>query len=126
LREKENFIDGIKRDLSALVSLNNPKEIENAVKEAYQKFVKDERPRKSISATSYKNTSEATPAGRSSLLAEINASSDVNSKVESEMSAALKEAYHQRDCVEKMKNALARKLEATKRDAAKAEIIKVI
>jgi prophage DNA circulation protein len=125
LREKENFINGIKRDLSALVSLSNPKEVEDAVKDAYQKFVKDERPRKAKSTNWSKNSGTPVTAARGSLAQEIATGGPVPGEEDSEMSAALKEAYHQRDCVEKMKNALAHKLEWTKKEAAKAEIIKL-
>ena len=43
LREKESYIASFKRDLSSLVGLIVPKDIEDAVKEAYQKYVKEEK-----------------------------------------------------------------------------------
>ena len=45
LRAKEALIAAFKRDLSGLVLLRSGKDVEDAVKAAYQKYVKEERPR---------------------------------------------------------------------------------
>ena len=50
LKAREAYIASFKRDLSALVTLQVAKDVEDAVKDAYQKYVKGERPRnKSLS-----------------------------------------------------------------------------
>ena len=45
LKTREAYIASFKRDLSALVTLKVAKDVEDAVKDAYQKYVKGERPR---------------------------------------------------------------------------------
>ena len=43
LREKESYIASFKRDLSTLIGVKGAKEMEDAVKDAYHKYVKEER-----------------------------------------------------------------------------------
>ena len=45
LREREAYIASFKRELSTLVGFTTPKDLEDAIKDAYHKFVKDEAPR---------------------------------------------------------------------------------
>jgi WD40 repeat protein len=195
LREKEAYINAFKRDLCGLVSLgSSPKDVEDGVRDAYYRYVKEERPRNGGSGTGSgggggdSKRSVANKVGKNAVaghLAGGAASTDGNalfepdfdeehdgggkgkgagggnraskgggaagkagaggggggggdgsgggggggggmpSKDAVEMDLALREAYHQRDCVEKLKDTLARKLEVTKKEHARSEIRKL-
>ena len=45
LREREAYIASFKRELSTLVGFTTPKDLEDAIKDAYHRFVKEEAPR---------------------------------------------------------------------------------
>ena len=64
LREREAYIASFKRELSTLVGFTTPKDLEDAIKDAYHRFVKEEAPR---NKSTKKNNSAA---NRTSLNAE--------------------------------------------------------
>jgi len=148
LREKETYIGSFKKTLSGLVSLTTAKDVEDAVKEAYQRFVKEEQPRKNtVASASARQLRAGTRAedGPDELDYEFEAGLKAKGALGGggggggggkkekragrpppqpsadvlEMQEALSEAYRQRDCVEKYKDELKLKLERTREDAAK-------
>jgi len=195
LRTKESYINAFKRDLCGLVSLTNssqPKDVEDGVRDAYYRYVKEERPRNDSGANSggggsggKKKNSTTALAGKAAVKGHaqsmVAGGTDGNSLFEPteldnghdhnatgkgkgssggggkagtaggvgggkgggpqgdggggagavqsadsvEMDLALREAYHQRDCVEKLKDSLARKLEVTKKEHARSEMRKL-
>lgn len=121
LREKEAYISSFKRELSGLMALQTPKDIEDGVKDCYQQFVKDEAPRRRVKA------SKMLRPGRDGLVDDSDQAQGKGVDSESrDMAQALHEAYSQRDHVEKIKDSLAKRLETTKKEAASVELRKVI
>ena len=53
----ESYISSFKRQLTTLVGLTNPKDLEDMIKEAYHKFVKEEAPRRKAKASSQSSSS---------------------------------------------------------------------
>lgn len=148
LREKESYITSFKRDLSSLVNLTVPKDIEDAVKDAYHRYVKDEPPRQRGTAQHMRHRRTAAAAqmgggmeshGSTILVSaaaedeeEIYDEADQGNAhggndtlagdqpvVDAEMSEALKEAYQQRDCVQRQAQSIKRKLRGAKDDSAR-------
>lgn len=107
------------------ICCQNPKEVEDAVKDCYQRFVREEAPRRRRApATTATLPTTATTGPRDDLDREFDLEPR-GAAADADMAMALREAYSQRDCVEKLKDDLVRRLETTKKEAAKSELRKV-
>ena len=116
LREREAYVASFKRELSTLVELSTPKDLEEGVKRAYHKYVKDEAPRHKIKHAETPHAAQ--------LLESAQGSRQPNG-TELDLIDALVEAHSQRKCVQQAAANTKHRLDIAKNESQRTQQVKL-
>jgi len=122
LRERDTYIASFKRELATLVSLTTPKELEDAIKAIYHRFVREEAPR----AKAKKISTLATGPPKSpdtNCLKVVPGEKQHN--IVLDLQDALTEAHSQRSCVQQAASNLKHRLATAKNESERQQRVKL-
>jgi len=123
LREREAYIASFKRELSTLVCVSAPKDLEDAIKSSYHRFVKEEPPRnKANKSQTSQQAFVSSQTGPKMLALET---CKMQQTVETNLQDALTEAHSQRHFIQQTAGNLEHRLNIAKTDTERQLRIKL-